>query len=162
MTCHSLKQMLILAAFAWCVSLPAHADGGGGGGRDRLRPADPNYTEAQRALEEGRYEEALRHLLEAQKGNPDDADVQNLLGFAYRKQGDVDKAFLHYRRALALEPKHLGANEYLGELYVEQGDIASAEKHLNIMRKSFSCLSGCEQARDLKKAIQAYRAEKGA
>ncbi len=50
----------------------------------------------------------------------------------------------------------------LADAYRKQGDVDRAEKHLKIMRKSFSRLFGCEEARELKEAIEAYRAKHGA
>lgn len=159
----SMVRIPLLVVLACGASMQVHPAGEEGGHSPKARVAeDPIYAKAQSALEEGRYDEALRNLELLAADNPDDADVENLLGYAYRKEGEVDKAFRHYRRALALEPKHLGANEYIGELYLEQGDVASAEKHLKIMRKSFACLFGCEEARELKEAIEAYRSKHGA
>jgi len=44
-------------------------------------------------------------------------DIQNYLGFAYRRAGEMKQAFEHYERALKLNPRHRGAHEYVGEAY---------------------------------------------
>jgi tetratricopeptide (TPR) repeat protein len=60
----------------------------------------------------------------AEKRNPDHADLQNNLGFAYRNLKQYDLAFKHYKRAIELDPRHRGAHEYIGEAYLMTGDLA--------------------------------------
>ena len=58
------------------------------------------------------------------------ADIQNYLGFAYRRSGQLKAAFKHYEQALALNPRHRGAHESVGEAFLGVGDLAKAEEHL--------------------------------
>ena len=62
-----------------------------------------------------------------------DANAHNLLGFAYRKTGNLDAAFKHYSTALRLNPDHRGAHEYNGEAYLMVKDLAEAEEHLRVL-----------------------------
>ena len=86
---------------------------------------------------------------------PDNADLHNYLGFAYRNVNQMERAFAHYGRALAIEPRHRGAHEYIGEAYLEVGDLAGAEKHLAALQAI--CLLPCEGLADLDKAVKQYR-----
>ena len=86
---------------------------------------------------------------------PDSADAWNELGHAYRKLGDMDKAFSHYDRALKIDPKHRGAHEYLGEAYLMVGNLDKAQEHLRILDKL--CWLPCEEFTMLKKAVADYR-----
>jgi Flp pilus assembly protein TadD len=88
---------------------------------------------------------------------PDNADVQNYLGYAYRNLGQFDSAFKHYKQALVLDPRHRGAHEYIGETYLIIGDLAGAERHLAALREI--CLLPCEELDDLQKAVVAFRSK---
>lgn len=46
-------------------------------------------------------------LNEAVARDPNDADTHSMLGFAFRKRHDLDRAFAHYREALRLAPRAL-------------------------------------------------------
>lgn len=81
------------------------------------------------------------------------ADLYNLLGYSYRKNGELNTASVWYRKALEFDPNHKGALEYLGELYVQIGDMPKAKD--NMARLEKLCPSGCEELEDLRKAIAA-------
>ena len=55
--------------------------------------------------------------------------------------------------------KHLGAHEYIGEAYLALGELGKAKEHLARLNKL--CFLGCEQYRDLKKAVEAYEKSGG-
>ena len=50
------------------------------------------------------YPDAISKLKKAEQSAKDDADIQNLLGFSYRKSGNLDEAAKHYDKALGLDP----------------------------------------------------------
>jgi tetratricopeptide (TPR) repeat protein len=110
-------------------------------GDDQALLADADYAAGRAAL----------------KRFPDAADLHNELGFTHRKLRQMDKAFEHYKRALALKPEHRGAHEYIGEAYLMVGDVASANKHLDALRKI--CLLPCDELEDLRKAIAEHGAQ---
>ena len=58
----------------------------------------------------------------------------------------------YYRKALDAEPNHRGALEYQGELFVELGQVDKAKE--NLAKLDRICMFGCEEARDLKAAIE--------
>jgi Flp pilus assembly protein TadD len=118
----------------------------------------PEFKAGKKAVKEGDFQSALRHLNKANEKNPKNADINNLLGYSYRKLGDTDKAFEHYHIALQINPKHRGANEYLGELYLETNQLGKAEERLKVLDEV--CSWGCEEYDDLKEAIEKYKEKK--
>lgn len=86
------------------------------------------------------------------------ADWNNLMGYSLRKAAtpDLNAAERHYNEALRIDPKHRGALEYSGELYLMKGDLAKAEQRLAALDKA--CFMPCEEFTDLKKAVQAFKA----
>jgi Flp pilus assembly protein TadD len=103
------------------------------------------------AVKSKNWDEAVKRLSSAARAEPANADVQNLLGYAYRNQRKFELAFKHYGEALRLDPKHKGAHEYIGEAYVLTGDKAKAQEHLAALDRI--CGKGCEEYQDLARAI---------
>jgi Flp pilus assembly protein TadD len=126
------------------------------GAEEEAAAVDPGYAAARSAIAEQRYPEAVRLLDAALGRDPLNADIHNLLGYAYRKRGHLERAFQHYREALRLDPAHRGAHEYIGEAYLLAGDLASAEDHLRALGRL--CPSSCEEQDELGKAIADYKA----
>jgi Flp pilus assembly protein TadD len=146
---------LLLVALSASVSLHA-ADTGPVSAKtsvsDRLKTA-------RAAIQGKEWNKALAELNLAAREEPRNADVQNLLGYSYRKQGtpDLPKAFEHYQAALRLDPRHKGAHEYIGEAYLMDRKPAEAEKHLASLAQICGNTS-CEEYEDLAKAIADYKA----
>lgn len=122
----------------------------------RAAASDRDYAEGKRAIERQDWGSAVRHFDAAARRFPENADVQNYLGFAYRKSGKLDLAFEHYKIALKLDPRHRGAHEYIGEAYLMAGDVAGAERHLGALREI--CLLPCSELADLEREVREYRA----
>ena len=120
---------------------------------------DPDFAAGKAAIEAKRWEAAIGSLSSAALRDTRNADIQNYLGYAYRRTGQLELAFKHYRRALELNPRHRGAHEYAGEAYLMVDNLAKAEEHLASLRRI--CLIPCEEYEDLKKAIAAYRRRTG-
>lgn len=118
--------------------------------------SDPDVVAARKARDGGDWKEAVVRLRRAERRFPEDADLQNALGYASRQMKDYDAAFRHYRKALQIDPRHRGAHEYIGEAYLLVGDLASAEQHLAALRGI--CLLPCEELRDLEKGVAQYKA----
>jgi len=85
----------------------------------------------------------------ADQRNPNNADIHNSLGFAYRNAGQLEPAFKHYQRALQIDPRLLGAHEYIGEAYLMAKNLAKAEEHLAALKRY--CRGMCEECEDLAK-----------
>ena len=87
--------------------------------------------------------------------DPLNADIQNYIGYAYRRLRQLGPAIGHYQQALMLNPRHRGAHEHLGEAYLVLGEPTKAEQHLATLENL--CLLPCEEYDDLKRAIAAYK-----
>jgi Flp pilus assembly protein TadD len=127
------------------------------------KPAGPSVKErlsvARKAIDAKDWNKALTELNLAAKEDPRNADVQNLLGYSYRKRSNPDlaKAFEHYKEALRLNPKHKGAHEYIGEAYLMDKKPAEAQKHL-VQLEAICGNKTCEEYADLAKSIADYNA----
>lgn len=116
----------------------------------------PEFTAGKKAIEARDWNAAIKSLTAAARREPRNADIQNLLGYAYRNSGQLEPALKHYQRALQLDSHHLGAHEYIGEAYLMANDLAKAEEHLAALKRI--CPAVCEPYDDLNKKIAAYRA----
>ena len=101
--------------------------------------AAQNFASAKTALEQ------------ADQQFPNNADVNNLLGFVNRKLKQYSQSATYYTKALKIDPNHLGALEYQGELFMIQKKTALAKKNLDKLKKL--CGVNCEEYLDLKKVI---------
>ena len=57
---------------------------------------------------------------------PNDPEVNNLLGRAYYLTSDYEKAKLFLRTAIAIKPKYADAYYNLGDVYFSEGDLDAA------------------------------------
>ena len=73
-------------------------------------------------LRDGKFTQALKELLKAEKLNPNDHFLQNDLGLAYYYKEIYDKAIQHYRKALDLKNDYAPAMNNLGNVYAAQRD----------------------------------------
>ena len=117
---------------------------------------DPGFQEGKAAIEAQNWAKAIEILGKTATAFPDSADTQNFLGYAHRKSGELDAAFLHYQRALEINPMHKHAHEYLGEAYLMKDDLASAQQHLAELAKICTPIP-CEEYKELKRAVEAFK-----
>ena len=75
--------------------------------------------------------------------------MHNYLGYAYRKNGDLEIAILSYKEALRLNPKHTRAHNYIGMAYLKLGNIDKARFHLEKLAQL--CEERCKEYKTLKK-----------
>lgn len=118
--------------------------------------AADSLSTARELIAQKKWMEAIGELKRVnESGN---ADWNNLMGYSLRKAPtpDLEAAERHYSAALRINPKHRGALEYSGELYLMKGDLAKAEQRLAALDKA--CFLPCEEYADLKKAVQAFKA----
>jgi len=112
---------------------------------------DTELTKSRSLIASKKYKEALTELKKVDKSYPNNADVNNLLGFASRKLSQYKQAGTYYTKALKIKPDHLGALEYQGELFVLTKDITKAKANLAKLKKA--CGTSCAEYLDLKKSI---------
>jgi len=97
------------------------------------------------------FSAALTSLQAADKTFPNNADINNLLGYSARNLKQYKPAATYYAKALKIDPKHLGALEYQGELFMLTKKTSDAKK--NLAKLKSLCGINCEEYLDLKKAI---------
>jgi tetratricopeptide (TPR) repeat protein len=116
---------------------------------------DPDFTAGKKALAAEDWNGAITALKLAALRDPRNADIQNYIGYAYRRLRQLGPAMGHYQQALMVNPRHRGAHEHLGELFLVLREPAKAEEHLAALKRI--CLVPCEEVGDLERAIAAYR-----
>ena len=152
----TLLSLLVLLATLTLSGQQAVAAGGGGGESViTAAPEDPDYVAGKQAVEAKNWQAALDAFNKVAAKDPGNANAQNYLGYTYRKSGKLDVALKHYEEALRLNPRHRGAHEYMGEAYLMTDNLAKAEEHLKALDSL--CFFGCEEYRELKKAIADYK-----
>ena len=97
------------------------------------------------------FSAALSALKVADKAFPNNADINNLLGYSARNLKQYKSAATYYVKALKIDPNHLGALEYQGELFMLTKKTSDAKK--NLAKLKSLCGVNCEEYLDLKKAI---------
>ena len=152
----SLCAALMLTVATTWVPLLASANMGSD---EPSESQDPNWVAAKKAVEAQDWKQATQLLSKAALTDPNNADIQNWLGYAQRKQGNLNAAFAAYNQALKLNPNHKGAHEYIGEAYLMAGDVTKAEKHLAELQRLCSPIP-CEELKDLQRAVQEYKKKK--
>jgi len=120
-----------------------------------LAKLDPEFAAGKKALFAEDWDGAIAVLKSAALRDPRNADIQNYIGYAYRRLRQMGPAIGHYQQALMLNPRHRSAHEHLGEAYLVLGDPATAEQHLADLEDI--CPIGCEEYDDLKRAIAGYK-----
>ncbi len=136
--------------------------GGGSSVAPTTAPAAPGTPAATTAslLAEGRtaiaakkWADAITVLTKAAAADPGNADVQNLLGYSNRNNGNYTAALTHYAAALKINPKHVGALEYQGVAFMLLGQTAKARANLATLQKV--CGTKCPEYKDLAAALKA-------
>jgi Flp pilus assembly protein TadD len=152
-----MRKLLIvtLALLAGPALAPAARAAGTESPMTMQRPSNPDYDAGKKAVEAQDWKAAIAAFTRAAASDPGNANVQNELGYSYRKSGNVDMAFKYYNEALRLDPDHKGANEYIGETYLMVGNLPKAEEHL--ARLDRLCTFGCDEYTMLKKSIADYK-----
>jgi tetratricopeptide (TPR) repeat protein len=116
---------------------------------------DADFADGKKALAAGDWNAAIVALKLAALRDTGNADIQNYIGYAYRRLRELHPAFTHYQHALALNPRHRSAHEHLGEAYLVKGDLSKAEQHLAALEGI--CLIPCDEYGDLQRAIAIYK-----
>lgn len=144
---------------ALLAAAPARA---AGGTSDAFQPKpatgwSAEYDTAVKAINAGRYQDAVTLLENVVTQQPRNADALNYLGYAHRKLGNREKSLGYYQAALQNNPNHRGAREYLGELYIQMGDLPKAEEQLATLSRL--CPSGCPERAELTSALAKARGQ---
>ena len=154
-----MRSWLVLPlALGLALSTVVRAAGMDSSPTPNARPADPDYESGKKAVDAQNWSSALESFNRVAVRDPKNADVQNYLGYVYRKSGNLDQAFKYYNEALRLDPGHRGAHEYIGEAYLMVNNLPKAEEHL--ARLNQLCFLPCSEYSDLKKAVEKYKSSR--
>jgi tetratricopeptide (TPR) repeat protein len=116
---------------------------------------DPDFAAGKKALVAENWNGAITALKLASLRDPRNPDIENYIGYAYRRLNDMGPAMGHYQQALTLNPRHRSAREHLGELYVSLGEPIKAEEQLAALKEI--CLIPCGELPDLDRVIARYK-----
>ncbi|HMA74172.1 MAG TPA: tetratricopeptide repeat protein [Xanthobacteraceae bacterium] len=116
---------------------------------------DPDFKAGKKALAAEDWNGAVAAFEAAALRDPGNADIQNYIGYAYRRLRQLGPAMGYYQQALILNPRHRSAREHLGEAYLVLGEPAKAEQLLAELEDL--CLIPCEEYDELKQAIAVYK-----
>jgi tetratricopeptide (TPR) repeat protein len=122
------------------------------------KPKDPDLEAGRQAIQAQNWKVAIEDFDRAAVRDPRNADAQNLLGYSWRKSGNLDLAFKYYNEALRIDPDHRGAHEYIGEAYLMVNNLPKAEEHLGQLDKL--CFLPCSEYTELKKAVEKYKSSR--
>ena len=131
---------------------------------------DKILREAEKLVQKGRIDQAIREYEKLLKANPGDANTINRIGDLYGRIGEIDKAVELYERiarafqrdgfipkAIAilkkinrLVPQRLDIFEQLAELYIQQGLVVEAINQYRILADWYL------RNEEMPKAIEAY------
>src|SRR5260370_38221482 len=79
---------------------------------------DPDFKAGKKALGAQDWSGAIAAFELAALRDPLNADIQNYIGYAYRRLRQLGPAIGPYQQALMLNPRHRSAHEHLGEAYL--------------------------------------------
>jgi tetratricopeptide (TPR) repeat protein len=85
-----------------------------------------------KALADGKMQDALAHYRDAVQGQPDNANYKYKLSIALRQSGDADGERAQLEEATRLDPKLAAAQFELGYLLSRAGDSAGATEHFRL------------------------------
>jgi len=153
-----LVASLAVAVMAAVPTLLLSADAQAASDKKPSNSASKNrdFDRGQQSLDNGDWQEAIAYFKKAVAADAKHAEAYNLMGYSYRRMGEVDPAFEAYAKALDLDPKHRGANEYLGQTYLLVGDTEMAQAQLAKLKDL--CGNQCIETVKLRKAIERYNA----
>jgi len=95
-----------------------------------IRDARQALEGARRAFERGRLREAVELLEQALKLGADTVTTRTMLGIAYARTHEVERAFSHLEHAAAMDPEAFGPQCALGELNMRLCAVDSAREYL--------------------------------
>jgi tetratricopeptide (TPR) repeat protein len=115
---------------------------------------DPDFAAGKKAMAAGDWKGAIAVLKSAALRDTHNADIQNYIGYSYRRLRELEPAFAHFRQALTFNPRHRAAHQHMGETYLTIGNVAGAKEHLAALEGI--CLIPCAEYGDLQRAIEKY------
>jgi tetratricopeptide (TPR) repeat protein len=112
--------------------------------------AASDFTAIKAKLAANDYKGAITDLT-ALSATDQSADLFNYLGYASRKDGQLQSAAFYYTKALAADANHKGALAYQGELFLMIKEPAKAKENLSKLQTL--CPTGCDELKELTEAM---------
>ncbi|MBW2624425.1 MAG: tetratricopeptide repeat protein, partial [Deltaproteobacteria bacterium] len=132
----TMRKILVLAILALFWAGCATTAGNGVKG-ESIQPdeakARAHLSLGAAHLRNGRLIRALKELLDAEKYDRQNADIQNHLGLAYKELNKYPLAVRHLKKALALRKNFPEAHNSLGTVYLARKMYAEALTEFNIV-----------------------------
>lgn len=104
---------------------------------DNEMPGDPLVSKARNSIDLGENDNAVELLLEAINRNGDSAEAHFLLGTAYERKKEVERAAESFRRTIFCDSSHSLAYFHLANALEQMGNFKSA---VNNYRKAVKAL----------------------
>lgn len=120
---HALVVLAVLVFLTGCASsgtTPANRQGS-------ALQAFSLQQEGAALFQQGKYAEALRRFEEADRVQPNNATVANMLGLCHLKLEQYDEALASFGKALAITPAFADARNNRGLTYLSMGQYRMAE-----------------------------------
>ena len=92
-----------------------------------VRLEDVYLALAQLDIEMKNYSRAIRECETTLRIDPRRYEAYNLMGIAYRRSGDIEKAIANYNQALNINPAFQQIYYNLGIAYMKKGDVDKAQ-----------------------------------
>jgi tetratricopeptide (TPR) repeat protein len=102
----------------------------------------PVLERAYREIERGRLREAIEVLERSVEMGWESTAVRTLLGIAYARTRQVERAFEHFERAVARDPEAFAPRCALGELFLRLCIFDEARLHLE---RALACAADAEE-----------------
>lgn len=103
--------------------------------------AQEHVDKGLRAMQAGKFQDAQKEFIAAQKAAPDNAHVCYLLGASYQKSNDLTDAQKYLEKAISIDPDDVEALVAIGQIQDQQKDykaaISSLEKGVTIDAKNW-------------------------
>ena len=116
---------------------------------------DPDFKAGKKALRAANWNGAIAAFELAALRDPTNADIQNYIGYAYRRLRQMGPAIGHYQKALMLNSVTAARTSISVRLI---WCWASPPRHSNLLEALENlCPLPCEEYDDLKRAIAAYK-----
>jgi Flp pilus assembly protein TadD len=106
-------------------------------GTNGSQSVEEMYQAAQKAVAEGREQEAIQTLEKLLAASPEHAQAHNDLGALLYRAGDKNLALDHYEKAVQLDPNNTTFQKNLADFYcIEQGQFEKAMRiYVKILEK---------------------------
>ncbi len=141
----------LAAAFALSLMMSTAAFAAGTESTPSEVTADVDFTSVKAKLAANDYKGAITELTALSTSNQS-PDLFNYLGYASRKDGQLQSAAFYYAKALAADPAHKGALAYQGELFLMIGKPDQAKSNLEQLK--ILCAKECSERTELEEAIK--------